>query len=192
MTTEQPTLYTARLALRPFRRDDAPAVHALVSAREIAETTLSIPHPYPGGAAEAWIAEQAPAWAEGRAVQYAITDRTDGTLIGATRLSLVPEHACAELGYWIGLPFWNRGYCTEAACAMLDLAFGPLGLHRVQAHHFVRNPASGRVLEKLGMAREGVSREAVRKWDRFEDLARYAILEDEWDGIEPLVPDGVA
>ena len=60
----------------------------------------------------------------------------------------------AELGYWIGVPWWNRGYATEAGRALLDFGFGTLGLHRIMAHHMMRNPASGRVMQKLGMTRD--------------------------------------
>jgi ribosomal-protein-alanine N-acetyltransferase len=98
------------------------------------------------------------------------------------------SHDSGELGYWIGKPYWGRGYATEAAAAVLDFAFGPLALHRVEATHFTRNPASGRVMEKLGMRLEGVFRDAHRKWGRYEDIAQRAILADEWaaTGVVPL------
>jgi RimJ/RimL family protein N-acetyltransferase len=78
------------------------------------------------------------------------------------------------------VPYWNRGYCTEASRAVIELGFTQLGLHRIQARHLTRNPASGRVMQKLGMQPEGVNRDAILKNDRFEDLATYAILADEW------------
>jgi RimJ/RimL family protein N-acetyltransferase len=113
-------------------------------------------------------------------VTYAVTDAGSGVLMGAVGLTITPAHARAELGYWLGVPYWNRGYSTEAANAIVDFGFTRLGLHRIQAHYLTRNPASGRVMEKLGMRSEGVSRHAVRKNDRFEDLETYAILADEW------------
>ncbi len=72
--------------------------------------------------------------------------------------------------------FWGRGYCTEVGRSLLDHAFGPLGLHRIQAFHFVRNTASGRVLQKIGMRREGLCRVYVQKWNQFEDCELYGIL----------------
>jgi [ribosomal protein S5]-alanine N-acetyltransferase len=84
------------------------------------------------------------------------------------------------MGYWIGVPYWGRGYCTEAAGALLAHAFGPLGLHRVHATHLTRNPASGRVMQKLGMRHEGRMREHFLKWGVFEDVERYGILDREW------------
>jgi RimJ/RimL family protein N-acetyltransferase len=178
--SEQPVLATQRLVLRPFALDDALAVQVLAGAREVAETTLHIPHPYPAGAAEQWIATHPVTLDAGTGVTYAITDADTGVVIGAVGLTITPAHAHAELGYWLGVPYWNRGYCTEAATALVDFAFTRLGLHRVQAHYLTRNPASGRVMQKLGMRSEGVSRQAVRKNDRFEDLEMYAILADEW------------
>jgi len=178
--SDQPVLTTRRLVLRPFVADDALAVQVLAGAPEVADTTLHIPHPYPAGAAEQWIATHPVTWDAGTGVTYAITDAGSGVLMGAVGLTIAPPHARAELGYWLGVPYWNRGYCTEGAAAVVAFGFTRLGLHRIQAHYLTRNPASGRVMEKLGMRSEGVSRHAVRKHDRFEDLEMYAILADEW------------
>ncbi|HKG93136.1 MAG TPA: GNAT family protein [Gemmatimonadaceae bacterium] len=91
----------------------------------------------------------------------------------------VAEHARGELGYWVGAGMWGRGYATEAARAVVSFGFATLGLNRIQARHFLRNPASGRVLQKLGMRCEGMHRQAYRRWGRFEDVAVYAILASE-------------
>jgi RimJ/RimL family protein N-acetyltransferase len=176
----QPVLLTPRLRLRPFELADGPEVEALAGVRAIADTTLSIPHPYPVGAAKAWIATHAPAWDARSNVNYAVTSADGGTLLGAVGLLLAPAHASAELGYWIAVPAWGRGYATEAAAALCDFGFAHLGLHRIHALHFVRNPASGCVLRKLGMRHEGNLREAVRKWEQFEDVTLYAVLARDW------------
>lgn len=178
--SEQPVLRTTRLVLRPFTFDDALAVQLLAGEHEVADTTLHIPHPYPAGAAEQWIATHPATWEAGTGVTFAVTDAGNGVLMGAVGLTIAPPHARAELGYWLGVPYWNRGYCTEASRAVVDFGFTQLGLHRVQAHHLTRNPASGRVMQKLGMQSEGVHRQAIRKNDRFEDLELYAVLADEW------------
>ena len=172
----QPILQTERLILRPFDASDASVVERLAGAREIADTTLHIPHPYPPGAAQTWIGSQARGWTEGTDVVYAITLKSTGELVGAIHLSVVAEHARAEIGYWIAVPHWNNGYCTEAARIVTTFGFDALGLHRIQGRHLVRNHASGRVMTKLGMRLEGIHRDAVRKWDRFEDIALHAIL----------------
>jgi RimJ/RimL family protein N-acetyltransferase len=74
------------------------------------------------------------------------------------------------------VPFWNRGYATEASAALIAYGFDELGLNRVLARHITRNPASGRVMSKLGMRPEGVMREHIMKGDEPEDIAIYAIL----------------
>lgn len=180
---ERPTLQTARLVLRPFALSDAPVVRELAGHRSIADTTLNIPHPYEEGMAEDWIATHADQYEQGNGVQFAITLREEETFIGAAGLNCNERFNRAELGYWIGRPRWNRGYCTEAARAVLDHAFRVMGLHRVVAHHLQRNPASGRVMEKLGMTREGVAREHIMKWDRYEDVVMYGILRREWEDM---------
>jgi ribosomal-protein-alanine N-acetyltransferase len=91
------------------------------------------------------------------------------------------KHESAELGYWIGKPYWGNGYGTEAAKAVLHYGFTVLGLNRIYATHMSRNPASGRVMEKIGMKYEGCSRQHVKKWDVFEDLKMYAILKSEYE-----------
>jgi RimJ/RimL family protein N-acetyltransferase len=173
---QQPILRTARLILRPFDVRDAPVVERLAGAREIADTTLNIPHPYPPGAAETWIASQPADWEAGTNAVYAITLRSTGELVGAINLALAAEHARAEIGYWIAVPHWNHGYCTEAGRSVVTFGFDVLGLHRIQGRHLVRNHASGRVMTKLGLRLEGIHRDAIRKWDRFEDIALHAIL----------------
>ncbi len=159
---------------------DASAVRRLASAREIADTTRQIPHPYPDGAAEAWIATHADLHDQGRALILAIELREERRLSGAIGLRIARADRHAELGYWIGLCDWGQGFCTEAARAVLAYAFETFGLHRVFATYFARNPASGRVLEKLGMASEGRLRGHVLKWGVFEDLEVRGILREEW------------
>jgi RimJ/RimL family protein N-acetyltransferase len=183
--TTPPTLRTERLVLRPFRLTDAGHVQRLASDFAIADTTLSIPHPYEEGMAEDWIATHPGAFERGEGMQLAITLRGRRTLVGAVGLSLVTRFSRAELGYWVGQPYWNKGYCTEAARAVVDHGFRTMELHRVVAHHLARNPASGRVMEKLGMTREGVAREHIVKWDRHEDVVLYGILKREWGDGPP-------
>ena len=148
----------------------------LAGAREIAETTLAIPHPYPDGAAQEWIASHGD---DPDLLNFAVTLRESGELVGAVGLGLARDHARAELGYWIGVPYWGRGYATEAARAVVTYAFGELGLNRVFAFHFTNNPASGRVLQKIGMRHEGTRRAHTRKGDAFLDSESYAILRDD-------------
>jgi len=178
---EQPLIETARLALRPFVMADAPAVQRLAGAWEVANTSLNMPHPYPDGAAEAWIARHPEQLASGEAITYAITLRCTAELMGSIALYVTARFHHGELGYWIGMPYWNHGYMTEAAGAVLKYGFEALSLHRILARHITRNPASGRVMQKIGMTFEGVQRQHVCRDDgQYEDLALYGILRSEY------------
>ena len=175
--TARPTLETARLRLRPYRDDDIAELLPLIGTREVAATTLRIAHPYTEQDARAFFAlAQDP-----DKIWLAITLRTDGHVIGGIGLRLEPKHQHAELGYWLGVPYWGQGYATEAAREMLRYGFKDLGLHRIFASHFKHNPASGRILTKLGMLYEGCQREHLRKWDEFVDSELYGILRQEWE-----------
>jgi RimJ/RimL family protein N-acetyltransferase len=153
----------------------------LCSEREIAATTLLIPHPYKLADAKIWISGRGPAFAEGRSADFAIALREGGKLLGAVGLRLDTENKRAELGYWIGKPYWNRGYATEAARAAVAYGFRTLRLHRIHAHHMGGNPSSGEVLLKVGMRYEGHVRQHLLKWGRFEDLFLYGLLRTDWD-----------
>jgi [ribosomal protein S5]-alanine N-acetyltransferase len=178
---EQPTLETERLLLRPLMPDDAPAIARLAGRREIADTTISIPHPYSEERARQWIAETAGLFAQGKSVVFAMQLKSGGNLAGGIGLrDIDTEHSLAELGFWVAVEYWGQGYATEAARAVVGFAFEQLGLNRIYAHHMVRNPASGRALAKLGMKVEGLLRQRVRKWGVFEDVVPLAVLREEW------------
>jgi RimJ/RimL family protein N-acetyltransferase len=130
--------------------------------------------------AEQWIATHQQAYDNGQALTLAITLRDSGKLIGAIHAAIDATNKLAELGYWVGRPYWNQGYCTDAAKAMVDYAFRVLGMNRVQARHMTKNPASGRVTQRIGMRYEGTLRQSLFRWGTFEDAAIYAILREEW------------
>ncbi len=171
----QPSLHTERLVLRPFSYRDAPRVQELAGDARIAATTLNIPHPYRDGVAESWIATHISAFLAGRGVTYAITRQEVG-VVGAIGLSVQERHKKAELGYWVGVDFWGRGYATEAAKAVIHFGAERFGLEKITAHHLLENPASGRVMQKLGMVQEGVLRGEVVKNDRRHDIVVYGLL----------------
>jgi [ribosomal protein S5]-alanine N-acetyltransferase len=170
------SIETSRLDLRTLAESDIPELLPLIGAREVAETTLRIPHPYEEKHAREFIAT-APKENE---LRLAIRLRSGGRLCGGIGLHPDDEHQRAELGYWIGVPFWGNGYATEAAKAVVRYGFEVCKFNRIFAAHFSGNDASGRVLQKLGMEYEGRMRQAVRKWGRFVDLERYAILREDY------------
>lgn len=183
MATDQPVLESKRLHIRPFSLTDAPVVQELAGDEAIAATTLNIPHPYEDGMAEEWIASHQEWFEKGEAVTFAITLRDENTLIGAIGLEINQLHERAELGYWIGKPYWNKGYCTEAAKAIVRFGFDEYKMHRIHAAHFSSNRASGRVMEKIGMVHEGKFRRHIKKWGRFVDLEIFGILKEEFEGV---------
>jgi RimJ/RimL family protein N-acetyltransferase len=174
-------LTTPRLILRAYTLDDAPALQRLVGAREVALNTLRIPHPYPDGEAERWISTHQQARERGD-YAFAVVLRDSGELIGTIGLHGQNDHNHAEIGYWIGVPYWGHGYATEAAAAVVRFGFETLGLHRIYAMHFSRNPSSGRVLQKIGMRHEGTMRQHLKKWDEYVDLECYGMLRADYKG----------
>lgn len=174
----QPVLQTARLTLRPMTAGDAEAVRRLAGDPDVAASALNIPHPFDPEMAEEWIGRQAQAYQDAREVTFAIIRRADEEFVGAIGLDVRAEHDRAELGYWIGQPFWGRGYASEAAYAVVQFAFDDLELNRIYANHFADNPASGRVLEKIGMAKEGCQRQHVLWWGEYRDLVCYGITRE--------------
>lgn len=177
--TDLPVLQTRRLELRKFSTEDAADVKKLAGAEEIASTTLLIPHPYEENMARTWITSHLKKIDAGEEITYAITIKNRSLLVGAMSISQISrEHERGELGYWIGKPFWCQGYCTEAAFEVLRYGFEQLKLNRVYATHFIRNPASGRVMQKIGMTCEGRFSQHVKKWGVFEDIAVYGILKE--------------
>ncbi len=141
---------------------------------------MNIPHPYEDGMAEEWIEGHEPGYEDGKTATFAIVLSDDTRLVGAIGLQIDRGVNKAELGYWVGKPFWNRGFATEAALAILAFGFDELRLNRIQAGHLARNPASGRVMEKAGMVLEGTARQGAIKWGQYEDLVSYAILRQDW------------
>lgn len=178
---EQPTTSSDRLILRPFTLADAPDTHRMVADRDIASTTLLIPHPYEDGMAEEWIGTHQSQFEWGEQIIFAIVLRADGSLLGNITLRINQSDEHGELDYWIGKPYWNMGYATEATQAVIRYGFEVLGLQRIFAGHFTRNPASGRVMQKAGMTYEGCFRKHHKKWDVFEDLAYYGIIRGDYD-----------
>jgi RimJ/RimL family protein N-acetyltransferase len=185
------TLYTPRLILRPFTLADALRVEELVSDARVALTTARIPHPYPEGGAVAWIEENAEFERRNTIISLAITlagtrtpdrelDPTDtGHLIGSVCLVMRPGKT-PDLGYWLGHAWWGKGFMTEAANAVLKYAFTRLDLDEVVASHGVLNPASGRVLQKLGMTHTHDSNEFFPVRGQNVELAHYALTREQW------------
>ncbi len=176
----RPTLSTTRLRLRPFQLADEQDVFRICSEKEIAANTRTIPHPYPRALAAHWLKQHPELWLQGKSAIFAICTRSDSRLVGAIGLEINERDQNAELGYYIDKLCWGRGYGTESAAEVLRFGFDELALHRIHAHHMTTNPASGRIMQKIGMQREGLLRGHVRKWGQFYDVFLYGLLKSDY------------
>ena len=143
---------TPRLLLRPGFPEDAPALAGAIADEAIARNLANVPWPYRMRDAEAFLASPR----DPVLPSFLIYERTDGPpqLVGSCGLGRRPSGA-VEMGYWISRPYWGRGIATEACRALIEIA-RTLGLAQLEGSHFVDNPASGRVLEKLGFEPVGI------------------------------------
>lgn len=143
---------TPRLLLRPGFPEDAPALAAAIADEQIVRNLATAPWPYRMRDATAFLA----APRDPVLPSLLMFERTEGApnLVGACGLGRRPSGAI-ELGYWIARSHWGRGFATEAGTALIDIARA-LGLSALEGSHFLDNPASGRVLEKLGFTPRGI------------------------------------
>lgn len=174
------TIETERLVLRHLTLEDSSIVEELASNYEIAKSTLTIPYPYPKGSASSFIASVLEQVKEGKLFIYAITRKEDCSLVGIINLSINRTHNKGELAYWVGVPYWGKGYGTEAAQALIQYGFEQGDLNKIFAAAFTDNPGSWRIMEKIGMKYEGTFRQHVLKWDEYKDLAYYGILKQDY------------
>lgn len=146
---------TERLLLRPGWAEDAPELARAIADEQVVRNLATAPWPYRQEDAEAFLA----APRDPAMPSFLITERTDGAprLVGACGLGRRPSGA-VEMGYWIARAHWGKGFATEASKALIEIA-KTLKFPRLEASHFVDNPASGRVLEKLGFIATGMSAE---------------------------------
>ena len=140
------------VAIRPFRATDSAQVQTLLSDVRVARTSGNIPYPYPKNGAQAWIASHGAQHRSGSAIIRAVICLQDDRCIGAISIDQRSRglNGSGNLGYWVGVPYWNKGFCEQAGQLMLALATKEFAMMRLVAAHRIDNPASGRVLEKLG------------------------------------------
>jgi [ribosomal protein S5]-alanine N-acetyltransferase len=172
------TLETERLILRAPSLADADSVKAVVNHPDIAKMTLNIPYPYPDDGAIRWISNLQSS--EAMHYNFLITMKDNGTMMGGIGIHPHERFKRAEIGYWLGLDFWNKGYATEAARRIIDFGFEELGLERIEAQFFPENPASRRVMEKSGMQFEGIMRNYLQKDNINKDNGVCAIIRQDW------------
>ena len=176
-----PELETSRLVLRPLKMKDAKDIFAYASDPEVARYVLWDPH---RSLAEtrSYIRYIRSLYRSGLPSSWAVVFRQTNQVIGSIGFMWASEeNRSAEVGYSFSRAFWNRGLATEALSAVLNSAFAALNLNRIEAQRDIRNPASGRVMEKCGMRQEGVLRGRLLNKGEFIDVALCAILRSDWE-----------
>ncbi len=172
---------TERLLLREFRADDERAIHAYASDPEVVRLMIWGPNTLEQTQAFLQTMLKAQEQWPRPFVELAIELRGEGRMIGSIGLRVKDErNRAADIGYILSRSDWGCGYMTEAARAILNVAFRQLDLHRVWATCDPRNQASYRVMEKLGMRREAHFRKDAMKKGEWRDSYLYAILAEEW------------
>lgn len=173
-------LTTERLVLRQLEERDAAALERLIDDYDVARTTLNIPYPYPEGGAISFIQRRAEAAQNGDGYSFAIINKENNEFMGCIGIQLDKTNNRAELGYWLGKPFWNQGFVTEGVRRTTAFGFDELQLHKIHAAAMTKNPASSSVMKKIGMKYEGTFRQHYLKWDVYEDIEYYSILREDY------------
>lgn len=179
-----PALHTDRLRLRRPVAGDIPRLVQYANHPQISEMTLNVPHPYREKDAISWINMANEGFEDKNHFVFAICKQTDDQFMGGIGLRLNTRFNHAELGFWIGEPFWNNGYVTEATGKILEFGFERIKLQKIFATHFVNNPASGKVMENNGMIQEGVLVDHIRKDDAYLTLIQYRLTRSEYTDRE--------
>lgn len=175
-----PRLETPRLVLRELADADVPRIVVLASDHAVARNTLNMPHPYRADYAYNWLKVSREAYAAGEGVTFAVELRATGEFIGGIGLKIEPRFDRAEVGYWLGVPYWNQGLMTEALAAVLRYGFEELHLNKILANHTIQNAGSGAVMQKNGMIKEGELVEHVKRDGEYHTLAQYRLTRREY------------
>lgn len=170
-------LETERLILRPLRQTDAPRLFPLINDPDVAAYIPALPHPYPENTLPEWIRRAEEAMARKERFEFAILLKETGGPIGVCTLSGISwDNRNAELGYWLGKPYWGRGIMTEAAKAVVAFGFDTLGLERIYSSCFEQNLASAKVLKKAGQRYEGCARHEIKKNNEFINILHFGMI----------------
>ncbi len=165
---------TDRLILRVPGEVDAAGIERLIGDWDVTRMLGRVPYPYPEGGALEWIAELHPKIADGEVLNLALIERANPAagVIGCVGLEAREGKDEFELGYWLGMPFWGRGYMTEAARALVDHGFRAMGLARIVSGHLPENLGSRAVLSKLGFRDSGHE----QRWSRPRNCETTVLL----------------
>ena len=175
-----PVLETEDLILRKPRVKDAEDIFRYASDEAVSRYVLWDPH-RSVGETRSFIRDLRSRIRAGFPSSWAVELRCSGKVIGTIGFVWYsPENHSAELGYSFSREYWNHGYATQALSAVIDSLFRSIPVNRLEAQHDVRNPASGRVMEKCGLRQEGVLRNRIVNKGEYVDTALWSILRSDW------------
>ena len=176
-----PVLETRDLLLRKPERKDAKDIFLYASDEEVARYVLWEPHRNMGDTRR-FVSYLRTRIHSGYPSSWVVLLRNTGTVIGTIGfVTYSPEHGFAELGYSFSREYWNRGYATQALQAVIDIVFRSLPLNRLEAQYDIRNPASGRVMQKCGLRQEGLLRGRIKNKGEYVDTILCSILRSDWE-----------
>lgn len=173
-----PVLVTERLVLRPPHREDTNALACLANNARVATMVSRMPHPYTRRDAADFI-RRAKTGAIGKCV-YAVTNADDGRFLGCCGIEPQDDPSTLELGYWIGEPFWGKGYATEAAHAVIDMAFRTRNTESIDVRCRVTNAGSRRVIHKCGFQYQGTGMVDSLALDSAVPIEWYRLDQKTW------------
>ena len=189
-----PELETEDLILRKPRMRDAKDIFRYASDPEVARYVLWEPHRSVSETAS-FVRDLRVRIRAGYPSSWVVTLRETGLVIGTIGFVWYStDNNAAELGYSFSREYWNHGYATQALRAVIDCLFSSLPLNRLEAQHDVRNPASGRVMQKCGLTQEGILRGRIMNKGEYIDTALYSVLRSDWEkgsavGTHPALED---
>jgi len=175
-----PIIDTKRIRLRKPAVRDIARIMTLANNPKIEEMTLSFPYPYQEEDAVSWLETANTGFEEKDHYIFAIATLPEDVFIGGIGLEVESDFNRAEVGFWLGEPYWNKGYVTEALGSILKFGFEELSLHKIYAIHLDKNPSSGRVMEKNGMIREAKLVDHIKKGDKYFDVIQYRLTKKEF------------
>lgn len=178
---EMPEIAGERIIIRKLVLSDVKDIYQNIRDREIVKWTLRIPYPYRKEDAVGFVRKTRYSIRKGKDYVFGIALKGKNKVIGIIELAKINySDGNAEIGYWLGRRFWNRGIMTDAVKSILKFGFRRLNLHRINAALFEENIASRRVLEKSGFKLEGKIKESRFRYGKWRNELRYGILSSEY------------
>ena len=178
---EFPKIETERLFLGELKAADIPAIVKHASNKNISDFTLNLPFPYSEKDAIYWINLANQGFKDGTNIIFGIKRKSDNQFIGGIGLTIARIFNRAEIGYWIAEPFWGKGYATEATRSIIKYGFEHLDLNKFTSSYLAKNPASGKVMKKSGMTKEGELKEHVHKASEYHDLIVFGLTKAQFE-----------